>query len=437
MTKYIERLMSRASVAAMAAHAKEPVSTVPAFAERVEDTPPAPGGGERPDPVDGLSAEEQAQFEAMNAEQGPDDAGNVDPTGDAPGDGDPPADGDGDDDGDPPADAAADRDVPADGAERREPRTINYKRHQKELAKAQKEREELQAKLDAAQGETRKEREERLVLNERTRMLLEAIQTKQAPAAAPAPKVDEDPEPDLDADPVGHALWGNRQLRRELEEIKSGRQQEQQQTAAQQEENAIWTALDQDIGRAIAADPSFTDAFAHLRETRFQELGFIYANIDITDPAQCQTLTRDEQAALSENIQRTFRNEQLMVASQAIKSRKSPAQTIANLARARGWKPGAAPAATPPAVAPAAAAAPVVPAAPPRAPAARPSVKDQLAAVRDNLDASRSLSDGGGSPGDNMSPERLAAMSPAEFERYYESIPKDILDGLMGKPANM
>ena len=65
------------------------------------------------------------------------------------------------------------------------------------------------------------------------------------------------------------------------------------------------------------------------------------------------------------------------------------------------------------------------------------SVKDQLNAVRDNLEASRSLSDAGGSPGGQMTPERLASMSDAEFQSYYNSMPKEALDRVMGKPANM
>lgn len=441
MTKHIERLMSRTSVAAMAAFAPkpEPASTIPAFAERVEETPAAGGDRERPDPIDGLTAEEQAQLEAMQPGDGPDDGGNVDHSGDAAGAGDPPGDRDDDGDDDP---VAADGAAPAPGAEpRAKPKTISYGRHERDMARATKEREDLQAQLDAARGETKKERDERLRLDERTNMLLQAIQTK--PTAA-APVADADPEPNLDEDPIGHALWDNRQIRKELNEIKSGRTRDAETTAAQDEERQVYNALASDIQgvisgdpiRGIAADPTMADAFVHLRETRYTELGHIFANIDINDPAQCATLSQDQQAKLKTQIESTFHNEQMLVARQSLQAKRSPAVVIRNLARARGWVPKAAEAA------PAAAADAAVPTVNGAAPAARaaaaPSVKDQLSAVRENLEASRSLSDAGGSPGDQMTPQRLGDMSPREFEQYYDALKESgKLDELMGRPANM
>jgi hypothetical protein len=52
----------------------------------------------------------------------------------------------------------------------------------------------LQAQLDGARKETTAEREERLRLDERTRLLLEAINTKAAAGGCGRP-VDDDPEP--------------------------------------------------------------------------------------------------------------------------------------------------------------------------------------------------------------------------------------------------
>jgi hypothetical protein len=173
----------------------------------------------------------------------------------------------------------------------------------------------------------------------------------------------------------------------------------------------------------------------HLRETRYQELGFISPISISTIRQQCATLSQADQKKLSDNIQQTFHNEQMLVARQSMAAGKSPAAVIRNLARARGWKAEAPAAAAPAAPAPAAR----------NGSRSRPgtarrsagSVKDQLNAVRDNLEASRSLSDAGGSPGGQMTPERLANMSQAEFEEYYSSIPKDKFDALMGRPANM
>lgn len=446
MTKYTERLMSRASVAAMAAFAKEPASTVPAFAERIDAD--AGGGDREPAPIDGLTAEEQAQVDAMNTGQAA-DGGNVDDrAGPAEGDAGAGADGDGEDDGDGGAladgDAAGAADRAADGQPRQAPKTISYGRHQKELAKAESARVAMQAELDTARGETTKEREQRLRLDERTKVLLEAISGKGAPAAA-APKEPDDPEPDGEEDPIAHSAWQGRELKRTqkiISDMQSGQNRREQATAAESADRQIYDTLVTDIQRAAASDPTMQDAFVHLRETRFRELGYIYAHIDITDPAECATLSQADQAKLAENIQRQFHTEQMIVARQAIEGGKSPAATVRNLARARGWTPKAAEpdAAAAPAAAPAARNGAAPPArngngaAPP---AAAPSVKDQLSAVRDNLDASRSLSDAGGSPGGQMTPQRIADMSPAEFEAYYNSIPKDQFDRMMGKPADM
>jgi hypothetical protein len=144
MTKHIERLMSRASVAAMAAFAPkpDPASTVPAFAERVEDEPA--GGGDRAvDPIDGLSAEEQAGLDAMRQGEPPSPEGAEGDAGGSEG-----ADGDGDGEGDDPGGDPDPAPAAADGAPApRQPKTINYGRHQKEIAKLAKERDEAIAAL--------------------------------------------------------------------------------------------------------------------------------------------------------------------------------------------------------------------------------------------------------------------------------------------------
>ena len=377
------------------------------------------------------------------AEHGGDDAGDDD--------GDPDGD-DGDDgeegagaatDGTPGEPAAAkDKDpaAPADGQPGEKPRkTISYGRHKKDLAKAQKERDDLQAQLAAAQAERNKEREERVRLNERTTMLLEAIKQR-PPAAAEQPAAPAaDPEPDAEQDPIGNLQWHNKRLAREVEELRTGRQQEQQQTEAQREEQQIRNTFVADINREAASDPSFADAFVHLRETRYRELGYIYADIDIMDPAAVKAaLTPDEQVRLANFIEKTFDNEQMMVARQALQARKSPAAVVRNLARSRGWAPKAAAPDPAPAPAPAPAArngggAP--PARVPAAPMAPASVTDQLAAIRDGVDSSRSLSDAGSAGAGGITPDRIANMTDDEFEQLYETMTgQKLLQQAMGKP---
>lgn len=435
-----DRLMSRASVAAMAAFAPKTDGAAAdtskvGVAENVDDRADAGGGGDEL----GLSADEQAQFDAM---QGRDsgiapaadrEAAPADGAGADGADADADADGDGDGDGgaDIVADAATDGgadDTPAD-SERRAPKTISYGKYQRELQKANKARDELQTRFDG-------EREARVRLDERTRQLLEAIQSRPAPAVpdAAAAAAAADPEPDKDSDPIGHLEWRNRKLEKTVQDLSSGRQQEQQQTAEQREEAGVYRVYEADLTREAQADPAFADAFVHLRETRYRELGFIYADIDITDPAQCALLSPEDQVKLSDNIQRSFHNEQMMVARQALQSKKSPAKVVANLARARGFVPKAAESAPANGAAKAANGA-AVPAVRPVAPAAPGSVKDQLQAIREGQEASKSLSDAGGSPGGTVTPERIADMSDDEFQQFYDSVPKGQFDRLMGKPA--
>jgi hypothetical protein len=324
----------------------------------------------------------------------------------------------------------------ADGAANgaKKPKTISYGKHQREQQKQQKRFDDLQKQLDAARGETAKEREARTRLDERTNLLLEAIQTK-APAAAE--KKDDDPEPDGEADPIGHLQWQNRQLAKRVEDLTAGTQRQQQETAQQQQERQLYEAYAGDLENAARADASFADAFVHLRETRYRELGFIYAGIDVNDPAQCAQLSPEDQAALSQNIQRTFHNEQMMVAREAIKVRKSPAQVVRNLALARGFQPKAKEAAADDGGTAVAAASKVANGGARKAPPADAgSVKDQLQAIREGQGAAKSLSDGGGSPGGSITPQRLAEMSDDEFLELYENMPKRKLDSLMGKPAN-
>lgn len=435
-----DRLLSRASVAVMAAFAPD---GLPPGAERVEDT----GSGNDGDAggMDSLSPQELADFEAMRSGQpsGDDNVESASAAGDdAAGEDDDGTGGDADGrdaDNGAPSDKQPDSDAgePGAGGEKRQPKTINYGRHQKMLAAAEKEKADLQARLEAAEKAGKEAQEQRARLDERTKLLLEAINTKQppAPASAAAPK-DEDPEPDAEADPLAHIQWTNRRLAKQVEELTSGRKKEQELTAAEQEEKQVYGEFVGTLENAARADETYGEAFVHLRETRYRELGFIYAGIDVTDPAQCAKLTPQQQVALSDHIQRAFYNEQIMTARAARQAGFNPAEVVRNLAVARGYQPKAKEAAPqdPPADPPVRANGKGNGTAAPRAPAAPPvSVSEQLDQIRQNQRDAKSLSDAGGAPGGDITVERLATMSDDEFLAFYESMPKDKFDRIMGK----
>ncbi|MFZ1154059.1 MAG: hypothetical protein WAN93_04055, partial [Solirubrobacteraceae bacterium] len=293
--------------------------------------------------IGGMTADEQAAWDAMRsgrdipASGGGDDGGGEDHSDwtvlDA-------ADDD-DDNGIDPAVAAGDgtgKDKTADGERRQVPRTISYGKYQRESKKAQDAAAALQAKLDGAIAETRKEREERLRLDERTKMLLDAISAK--PKAQEAKTEDTDPEPNGEEDPLGHAAWTSRELRRTqkiITDIQSGQTRQQADTKAERDATSLYNTFEADLRQEATTDPTFPEAFNHLRESRYRELGFIYAGIDINDVTQCNTLSPQDQSVLSQNIQRAFHNEQMLMAKESLSKGFRPAKVVANLARVRGY----------------------------------------------------------------------------------------------------
>src|SRR6185436_40001 len=167
--------------------------------------------GEERNEATGLTAAEQAEFDAMR-------------TG-----GEAPAEGDADDEGD---DGDDDTNVPEPGPEAAErpdqrqpgqkepaqqqktPKTVNYSKYQRELQREKKERETLQQQLQ-------KERDDRIKLNTRLEMINEALQQQ---AAAPAAQQQEEPKSPFeeeDVDPnedfAGAISQINRRQRYQLE----------------------------------------------------------------------------------------------------------------------------------------------------------------------------------------------------------------------------
>lgn len=423
--------------------------------ERVEDADHG-GHAESDMGIDlDLSADEMAQLDAMRTGErdGGADASGADDGG---GDGDADADGDAGADGmDADADAAraGERDPGAgddrgakddQSGQRPPPKTINYARHQREISRREQRVAELTTALETERAARQKDQERVTRLDERTQLLLNAINAKPKPEAEKEP---EDPEPNPDEDPIAHALWTRRELGRTQQRLANFEQRtqqtEQQRTAASAEE-ALLSDFSGQIEMAARSDPNFADAFVHLRETRYRELGFIYADIDINDPQQCATLSQEDQAKLSNAIQRAFANEQLMVAQEARQTRRPIAKTIMNLAKSRGFDPTAAAARRAAAAGNGADAdgddtqrqrgqQRPAPRGQQQRGAPQRNVSQELEAIREGAAASKSLSDAGGSPGGQIDLKRLADMPAEEFEELLASMPKHKLDALMGK----
>lgn len=403
--------------------------------------------------IEELSAEEQAQLAGMRTGEA-DGGAEAGDEGDGGGDGDDEADADADGvDNDRDAAAAGDRDQGAgddrgqrEEGKRQPPKTINYGRHQREITKRDARLTELEALLGTERTARQTAEERSTRLDERTRMLLDAINTrpKADEQQQQQQQEDQDPEPDRDADPIGWNEWKVRGLERTVDELRTGvtrdREQREQETAEQREMRDFTSTIE----RAAQSNADFADAFVHLRESRFYELGDIYAGIDVNDPAECAKLSPADQAALSNKIQASFAQEQALVFRESKRTGRPIEQTIMRLAKARGFVPKQREQQRddqqeqqqerrqerqqerrPPAD--------TRREAPVRRPPPQRTVSEEIDNIREAAGASRSLSDAGGSPGGDIDLKRLVEMDDDEFADLYSATSKGKFDRLMGK----
>jgi len=388
----------------------------------------------------GFNAEERAAWDAMQAGPAdgdgpaePEPASDPEPTEPAP--------------DAPPADPAAvappaeeDDDAPdvitTDPKTGKQQKTINYGKHQRLITKAQKQAED--ARLLAEQ-----QRVDNAKLAERLAILNEALMAPPPSSAPAAPAAPANPMLEPTINPAEDAIAALDQMQRRQVWLAESSMQVQEQTQEQLQDQQVvadFTRDTQTFARTEEGRHFFGDegAYQFLKNSRLIELGISLFDKDPTDPNAVFSQTEINKMVADYNA------EEKWVVTNALKGGKSPSMAIMKLARGRGWKAPAAAAPAPPAPAPAArAAAPAVPglarppaAAPPRAPAAAApaSAAAKLQAEIDGAAASRSLSDGGGSPpAEPLTPEALLRMNDEEFGRYVDSLPKDRLDAIMGK----
>lgn len=220
----------------------------------------------------------------------------------------------------------------------------------KDREDALKERDTLRAELDQAKLGGAK-------VEERLRILNEAIlarggqpqqpgagqQGQQQPGAAQAKPgqqqgqdQDDDPEPDPDKDIFEHNKWLRRQLAKTqqfMADFAQGYQDERQGAEANRSLN---TAYVQDIAAFSAKEPAFNDARKHLMESRVIDLAMFYFGRDVTEPGA--TLSPEE----FQRINNTIIQEERGIVQQAMGMKMSPAARVFALAKARGWRPQAA-----------------------------------------------------------------------------------------------
>lgn len=350
---------------------------------------------------DGFSAEERAAFEGMmGGDTGAGDPPSIDNTpaepplvvqGD-PGTEPPVANADTDDDDD---DADPQAQAQPKPGEKPLPRRVNINKFLRMEERAKK-----------AETEAQQIREMFTRTDERLKLLNDALTSGQQKKVEE--QRDEDPEPDPEKDIFGWAKWAQRDRARMQQQLTKTTTHVQQKEQTEHNEQALATFYRDDARNFAEREAQFAPAYNFLFHSRAVELAAAWYGKDV---AAGEQLTPPELA----RIRSTISAEEKSIVIDAAQNRQSPAARIFTLAKARGFRPQAAPAAqngqpgqgqpAPRQNAPAASAA--------------PSVADEIARIQRGT-AHPSLSQGGGSPATPLTAEKLASMGDDEFGAYLE-----------------
>lgn len=247
----------------------------------------------------------------------------------------------------------------------------------------------LKAERDRAkslEAELKTERDTRARVDERLKMLSEAVTAAEPIAEAEKPVI-----PDPEQDIFGYAKY----LAGELEALKSSHTTAQAETAEQRQTAAVVSTYQRDAAAYEGKQPDFKDGYNFLITTRKSQL--------------------ELQGYSPEEVNKWLYKEEMDLVSRSLQNKKSPSEQIYALAKSMGYTPKAA---AP--IVPATAAAPAAKPAPAAPLAAVPSVTEEIDRIKAGKAASMSLSNGGGSAGEEMSLEWLANAPLKEFQAFMD-----------------
>lgn len=382
-----------------------------------------------------LTAEEQAQFDAMRAADGaaPPPAPEPDAPaapGEAPAQTTPPAAPQAGQQ--PPAAAAAEDDddaeeQPAQPGQQQQPKRVSFHKYKRETDSLRQQLSDINKQLQDRTISQAK-------LEERLGLINEALSTP----AQQRKQEEQDPRPDPEQDIFGYAAWLERQMVNAKTQFEQRLSEFQGNFQAQNEDQQLQQAFESDAQAFAAREPNFPPAYQYLMQSRAIELAQYWFGKDITD--QNEQLTADQ----IDRIRKSIALEERDMVREAVEQGLSPSQRVMALARARGFRPmtpeqiaatragqnGQQPAAqTNGAAQPAPQAAPGALAQPQQQ---KPSVADEIARIKAGTEASRSLSDGGAAPAPTLTPERLVNMNQDEFGELLENLRPDQLRQILG-----
>lgn len=398
------------------------------------------GGGDREDVEsgaglnsNGLSAEDQAIFDQMQAADddpgaGGDDHGEggevVTEDAGAGGDVEKAAPGkvvEHDDD---------DEEEEADAGQQagRKRKRVTLSKFEREVGARDKELKELRDQL--AQRD-----EERGRIQERLEIINQALTNKGKPEQEEPG--DDDPEPDPEADIYAHNKW----LKRRYEGVVQRLEQFEERGQQQEAQNMVRDAYESDFVTYARTEPNLPAAYEHLMNSRIAELAEFHFGKDVT--AEGVMLTREELGKINRVI---VREEQQLV-SKALKAGQSPAAQMFRLAKHRGFVPAAPKPQQDAKVVNGKGNGNAAPGSLAEQAEAlerggggangngKSTVRQEIERAKAGAEAALSLSGGGGAPKTALTIERIANMSGQEFEAMMNSLSEEELAVVMGGEA--
>lgn len=216
-------------------------------------------------------------------------------------------------------------------------------------------------------------RQQQAILNDRWQTLLSVGKQQQQEEVKPPP--------DPDTDIFGYAKWQGEQLEKLQKTIADEKAQREQAETVSREEAQIWQAWDADSAAYAAQQPEFVAAAEYMAQTRAAQL----KTLSVIEPRL------STQAGINAQINAELK----AIIVQARQVGISPASVVHEMAKSYGFK-AAAPATADPLKLP-----------------------EQLATVAAAQEAAKTVGQSGGrAGGDALTPEAIAAMPPAEFNRW-------------------
>jgi len=233
--------------------------------------------------------------------------------------------------------------------------------------------------------------DERLaVLNE---MMIQAEQGQQPQQQQRTPEEELGPAPDPNEDVFAYMQWQGKALelqKRQIEELRNGVLQDQSQRQQQMQAAQVQQRYEQDALSYIQKQPDFPQAYTYL--------------------AQAEAAALKSRGFNDEQIRERLQRAEAEIVQDSFQNGVSPAQAIYDEARRRGYTPSQAA----------------------QAAGKGDAAKQKLEQVRKGQQATKSLSNAGGTSAEGLTYEALADMDEDSFFQLHEKLGRNKLRSLLG-----